>query len=85
MPFAGGNVCAPAVTITMIETQPLRLSVELILPRDEARRIAGEHRQAAGAFAKGIANPTHIRACESLSGKPSGTAVENLLFEAKLP
>ena len=30
----------------------------------------GEYRQAAGAIAEGIANRTHIRACESLSGKP---------------
>ena len=56
---------------TIEPTRPCgrRLAAKL-LTKDEARRIACQYRQAAGAFAEGIANRTHIRACESLSGKP---------------
>ena len=50
---------------------------ELLRKRNDARQATagratkrGQYHQAAGAFAEGIANRTHIRSCESLSGKP---------------
>jgi len=60
-----------------------RLAAKL-LTKDEARRIACQYRQAAGAFAKGY-QTGHTYGPVKVQWKTGGTAVENLLFEAKFP